>query len=442
MPFLAFLPITIHEHVYFFILGGIDLKEKLKTLLVGVNLKNEKEFQDSMDELNNLVVGLNYEVVDVVTQNLTRFNPRTYVGSGKVDELKPIIAHEDIDCIIVNDELSPQQSRHLEKALATIVIDRTAIILEIFEKRAKSKEAKMQVELAKLEYMLPRLVNQNHSFGQQRGGAFYNKGAGEKKLELERRVIEQRISLLKKELDSFVLTRKTNRQLRQKNKMPIVSLVGYTNAGKSTLMNAVLRLSTQDTIKEVFEKDELFATLDTSVRAINTKSHKNFLLTDTVGFISKLPHQLIKAFRGTLEEVIQSDLLIYVVDVSHPYCDKHIQVTKETIKQLGASEIPHIIVYNKVDVNVDRIGESKDGSIYLSAKEMMNIDVLIESISAHLYPDDQKCEMFIPYTDGGLISFLKEHTHVLKLTYEYEGMRVLLEGKEAIMNKYKQYLVK
>ena len=289
-------------------------------IIVGVQLQKDHHFTYGMQELENLAHALNVEVVGEVTQNLDRINPGYYVGTGKIDEIKALYEEAGANIVIFNDELTPSQIRNLEEALACKVIDRTMLILDIFARRAQTKEAQLQVQLAQLQYMLPRLVGLRASLSRQgggTGGGFKNRGAGETKLELDRRKIEDQISKIKKELAQVVAQRDTQRKQRTRNALPVVSLVGYTNAGKSTVMNQLLALTGQQTHKQVMEKDMLFATLETSVRQIELEDKKSFLLTDTVGFVSKLPHHLVKAFRSTLEEARNADLLLHVVDVSH-----------------------------------------------------------------------------------------------------------------------------
>ena len=281
-------------------------------ILVGVQEQNNEHFDYEMEELRNLAEAINVQVVGTVTQNLERRHPSTYVGKGKITEIKQFYEETDANLIIFNDELSPSQIRNLENELQVKVIDRTMLILDIFARRARTHEARMQVELAQLQYTLPRLVGLRASLGRQgggTGGGFQNKGAGETKLELDRRKIEDQIAKLRKDLELVRDRRDTQRKQRKKSGIPVVSIVGYTNAGKSTLMNGLLRKMDEESTKQVYEENMLFATLDTSVRHLKFTDNKEFLLTDTVGFVSKLPHHLIKAFRSTLEEARGADLL-------------------------------------------------------------------------------------------------------------------------------------
>src|SRR5690625_2929439 len=275
------------------------MKRKNRMVIVGVNVNREQEvFNYSMQELGNLAAACNLEVVDEVTQNMEQLNKKHYIGAGKMQELHDMVQVNQATAVIFDDELSPSQIRNLEKALKCEVLDRTMLILEIFARRAKTKESKLQVEIARLKYMLPRLVGMRESLGRQGGGAgLKNRGAGETKLELDRRKIEEKIAQLNRELEKLVDQRETQRKRRNQNGLPIVSLVGYTNAGKSTIMNTMLDLMDQGNDKMVFEKDMLFATLETSVRRVRSSMNRTFLLTDTVGFINKLPHQDRKSTR-------------------------------------------------------------------------------------------------------------------------------------------------
>ena len=293
------------------------MEEKEKALLVGVNLNDEFYFFKSMNELEELANACDMECVGRVVQNLSNINSAFYVGTGKILEIQEKIRECKPDVVIFNNELSPSQLKNIESKLNIPILDRTSLILEIFAIRAKTKEAKLQVEVARLKYMLPRLVGLHTSLGRQGGGSSVsNKGSGEKKIELDRRKIEDRINRLNKELAELSTIREIQHRKRKDSEVPLVSLVGYTNAGKSTLLNTLIDLSSEDDTKKVFEEDMLFATLETSVRRIKLKDNKEFLLSDTVGFIRELPHGLIKAFRTTLDEVRNADLLLHVIDYS------------------------------------------------------------------------------------------------------------------------------
>ncbi|MHB0803325.1 GTPase HflX [Bacillus thuringiensis] len=413
-----------------------------RAVLVGVNVGNEDDFAYSMEELTNLAEACDVEVIGQVTQNLQRVNPSHYIGKGKIEEVAAYVQEIDANMVIFNDELSPSQIRNLEEDLDCKVIDRTILILDIFAQRAKTKEAQLQVEVAHLQYMMPRLIGLRESLGRQSGGVgTKNKGVGEKKLELDRRKIEEQISVLNKDLEALVAQRQTQRKQRKKNEIPVVALVGYTNAGKSTTMNAMLEIYNGTEEKQVFEKDMLFATLETSVRNIDLPDNKSFLLTDTVGFVSKLPHHLVKAFRSTLEEVAEADLLIHVVDYANPNYEQLIDITNETLKKIGVENIPTIYAYNKsdmVDVEIPKVQEDR---VYISAKKHVGIEELVEMIRSHIYKEYTKCEMLIPYDQGQVVSYFNNHAHVLSTSYENEGTKLQIECKTSDYEKYKHFAI-
>lgn len=415
-----------------------------KAILVGVNLRNDEHFDYSMEELQNLAEALHVEVVGTVTQNLERVTPSHYVGTGKIEEIKNFYEEAQANLVIFNDELSPSQIRNLERDLATKVIDRTMLILDIFGRRAKTREAQMQVELAQLQYMLPRLVGLHASLSRQgggTGGGFKNRGAGETKLELDRRKIEDQIAKIKKDLEHVKEQRETQRKQRRKNALPVVSIVGYTNAGKSTIMNQLLTQIGQEEHKQVFEKDMLFATLETSVRQIELPDKKTFLLTDTVGFVSKLPHHLVKAFRSTLEEARDADLLLHVVDVSNTEHGFMMDVTNETLKAVGVEDIPTIYVYNKADIADVPYPVVSGDNIWISAKQGVGLEELVQLIRQHIFSHYVTCDMLIPYDHGNVVSYLNENASVFNTAYEESGTLLSLEVKAADYAKYQHYVI-
>ncbi|MEY2373890.1 GTPase HflX [Lysinibacillus capsici] len=415
-----------------------------KAILVGVNLRNDKHFDYSIEELQNLAEALHVEVVGTVTQNLERVTPSHYVGTGKIEEIKNFYEEAQANLVIFNDELSPSQIRNLERDLATKVIDRTMLILDIFGRRAKTREAQMQVELAQLQYMLPRLVGLHASLSRQgggTGGGFKNRGAGETKLELDRRKIEDQIAKIKKDLEHVKEQRETQRKQRRKNALPVVSIVGYTNAGKSTIMNQLLTQIGQEEHKQVFEKDMLFATLETSVRQIELPDKKTFLLTDTVGFVSKLPHHLVKAFRSTLEEARDADLLLHVVDVSNTEHGFMMDVTNETLKAVGVEDIPTIYVYNKADIADVPYPVVSGDNIWISAKQGDGLEELVQLIRQHIFSHYVTCDMLIPYDHGNVVSYLNENASVFNTAYEEGGTLLSLEVKAADYAKYQHYVI-
>ena len=412
-----------------------------RAILVGVDLNNDKNFDYSVEELKNISEACSVQVVGVLTQKLERVNPACYIGTGKVDEVALLVEQNDANLVIFNDELSPSQIRNLEHGLQCKVIDRTILILDIFASRAKTREAQLQVEVAQLKYMMPRLIGLNASLSRQAGG-IGSKGPGEKKLELDRRRIEEQVHKLNKELDSLVLARQNQRKLRKRNSTPVVALVGYTNAGKSTTMNALLTVSNAQSEKSVFEKNMLFATLETSTRHIQLPDNKQFLLTDTVGFVSKLPHQLVKAFRSTLEEVTEADLLLHVVDLSHPEFQTQIEITNKVLDELGVKETPMVYVYNKADLVEDEFTPSTKEAVRISAKNLTNIDTLIDCIKSHIFQHYVKASFLIPYDRGNLVSYLNEHANVFDTEYLENGTLITVECSEHDAHRLAEYKVK
>ncbi len=430
-----------------------------KVLLIGVNVNNDPDFDYHMEELEGLAEACEMEVVGTVTQNLPAVSSAWYVGSGKLEEIRLAADELGAETAVFDNSLKPFQLRNLEKALEIPVLDRTNLILDIFERRARTREARLQVESASLQYMLPRLSGRGSTMsrlGGAAGGGLTNRGAGETKLELDRRRIEKRISELNRELRELDQNRNTQRRMRQKSELPSVALVGYTNAGKSTLMNRMLetymnepeKLPREETDeapggKKVFEKDMLFATLDTTVRRINPGDHRDFLLSDTVGFIDGLPPTLVKAFRSTLAEAVSADLILQVVDFSDPHYKEQMQVTEDTLRELEAEQIPCIYVMNKSDLvmeETDLPNEIGD-RIYMSAKKGFGLDLLVKRIQETLFCDYRECEMLIPYTDGAVSEYLREHTTVRSLEYVPEGVRMKLLCKESDIGRYGRYIV-
>jgi len=411
-----------------------------KGIIVGININNENGFEESMVELKNLCMACDIEAIGELVQNSKQINKAHYIGSGKLDELKSLVNSEEVDIVIFNNELSSSQLRNIEKAIECEVIDRTALILSIFAERAKTREAKLQVEVARLQYLLPRLIGANENLGRQSGGVgTKNKGAGEKKLELDRRKIEAKIAALNKELEELKHQRETQRNLRRKSSVPQIALVGYTNAGKSSIMNSMIDTFKDSEEKKVFEKDMLFATLETSIRSIKLDDNKKFLLSDTVGFVSNLPHNLIKAFRSTLEEVCEADLLLHVVDISNPDYKHHLKVTNETLKEIGAESVPMIYVYNKIDLVDDYLTE-KNG-VYISAKKNLGIDKLVETISNKVFNNYINCNMFIPYDKGNLLSYLNGNARVIDRKYRNNGTELSIECSNIDYEKYREYVI-
>lgn len=416
------------------------MEQKQRAIIVGSNLKNDKEFLNMMEELYGLADACDIEVVGEITQKLERVYPSHYLGKGKIQELFTLIHEKDVEMIIFNDELSPSQIRNLDTALKCKVIDRTVLILDILSKRSKSKEVQLQVEIAKLQYILPRVTCLGEHLSRQASGTgFINISSGETKFELDHRKIKDRISGLHSELETLVVQRQNQRKQRKKSGIPVVVLVGYTNAGKSRIMNSMIDLYSSSIDKKVFEKDMLFATLETYVRNIKLPDNKSFLLSDTVGFISKLPHQLVNAFRSTLEEITEADMLVHVVDYSNPNYKQHIEVTKETLKELGADNIPIIYAYNKTDLVEGEITKDEKDCIYISDKNKVGIDKLVNDICKRAVPQHVSCELLIPYEKGNLLSYFKDNANIKSIKYYSNGVLISVECKESDYRRYKQF---
>ncbi len=433
-----------------------------RALLVGVNLNDGEDYLTSLKELGALAEACEMEVTATAEQTLDQVHKAFYIGTGKVEEVKELAIECDVDVIIFDNSLSPMQMRNLQERLEKPILDRSTLILDIFARRARSREAKLQVEVARLQYMLPRLVGLHAALSRQGGasGSMSNRGAGEKKLELDRRVLEKRLSQLRRELKEVGQERETQRKQRMKTGMPRVALVGYTNAGKSTLLNAMLELYGTDEVdaeeKKVMEKDMLFATLDTTVRKIAPQDHHAFLLSDTVGFIHKLPHNLVEAFQSTLEEAKEADILLQVVDYSDAHYRDQIAVTNQTLHKLGADGVPMLYVYNKADLvepeALPGLAGTESGKllqslpvvaqdgIYMSAKERVGVEELIGLIETKLSGGYRDCTMLIPYTDGRAVSYLNEHGVVRQTQYLEEGVQLSLQCREEDYQFYRDYL--
>ena len=415
-------------------------EDEYRAVLVG--LQRDEDISYSMEELKGLAEAAGVEVLGQMIQNLERPNTATLIGKGKVEELAEIVKNMDADTVIFNDELTGMQLRNLEDAVGVRIIDRTILILDIFADRASSKEGKLQVELAQLQYRLPRLTGFGKSLSRL-GGGIGTRGPGEKKLETDRRHIEKRMYDIKSELAQIKNTRGVQRARREKNEIPVVALVGYTNSGKSALMNRLMTLTEKEE-KTVFEKDMLFATLDTQQRSVTLDTNHRFILVDTVGFVSRLPHSLVNAFKATLEEVAYADLLIHVVDASYENHDFHIEVTNKVLEEIGAGDKEKIIAFNKIDLLEEQssvIPVAGAENVFISAKYDRNIDRLIELIKNKIFSDMVRVQMVIPYTRGDISSYLCERARVLAVEYKENGTWFDAELKAADYQRFKEYEV-
>ncbi|MBM7616850.1 GTP-binding protein HflX [Weissella uvarum] len=422
-----------------------ETDQRRPVILAGLN-RGTDDFDYQMEELANLVEANQLEPVATVTQKLERPNPGTYFGKGKVEALKEAVDYYGADMVVTNDELSPSQIRNLEADTGVGVIDRTALILDIFASRAKTRIAKLQVEIAQLQYQLPRLrTSMNVRLDQQtggNGGSFTSRGAGETKLEMNRRHIEHQISDLRKELAEIEADDVTRRARREKENIKNVALIGYTNAGKSTIMNGLVRRYGENQDKTVFQADMLFATLETSVRKLNLPDNQSFLLSDTVGFVSNLPHGLVAAFRATLAEAAQADLLVQVVDYSDPNYREMMQTTEKTLKEIGVGDIPMVVVYNKADRCEDVPYPERDGdNLVLSAKDDQSLDLLVETIRQHIFADLQEKQVLVPYDQGQVVAELNEQATVVATEYVETGTLLTVVLTPAQVGRYAQYFV-
>ena len=421
-----------------------NIQKDEQVIIAGLDTGQE-DYDYSMTELAELAQANHMDVVQRVDQVIDRPNPATYFGTGKVAEIAEVAATNDATTIITNDELSPSQLRNLEEEVGCRILDRTALILEIFANRAQTKEAKLQVQIAELQYRLPRLqTSASQRLDQQTGGGsgFTNRGAGETKLEMDRRTIQHQISHLRHELADIDKSEATKRKQRAKSNIPTAALVGYTNAGKSTIMNGLVRRYGAVEDKTVFEKNMLFATLDTSVRRLTLPSKKDFLLSDTVGFVSKLPTNLVKSFRSTLAEAANADLLIQVIDYSDPHYEEMMHTTEQTLKQIGIDNIPMINVFNKADkTEIEFPVLEGDDQVVISAKQPESLDLLVNVIRKHLFKDYVQVKLLLPFAEGQLVSYLNEHTNILNTEYRTDGTLLTVEMSPQEAQRFTKYEV-
>lgn len=397
-----------------------DVSEKV--ILVGVSAGDGIDTKESLDELEELARTAGASVAGMMIQNREAPHPGTYLGKGKIEELVEMIVSLGATGIICDDELSPAQMANLEDALGTKVMDRTLLILDIFAQRASTREGKIQVELAQLRYRSTRLVGLGRSLSRL-GGGIGTRGPGENKLEMDRRLIRERISHLKKELEEVKRHREVARSQRSKNPVPVAAIVGYTNAGKSTLLNTL-------TGAHVLEEDKLFATLDPTTRNFTLESGQQILLTDTVGFIRKLPHHLIDAFRSTLEEARYSDMIIHVVDASNPQMDTQMHVVYETLRQLDIKDQTIITAFNKMDLVSQKPGQvmlkdfQADHTVYISARNRETLGTLTDTVEKVLREQKIYVEKVFDYREAGKIASIRKYGQLLEEEYTDQGIRV------------------
>src|SRR6195256_1626391 len=392
-------------------------KNHERALLIGLEKQgvSKWDLQDSLDELAELANSAGAEVVDTITQKLQKPTAPYYIGKGKAEEIKHSFQDREVTSVIFDDELSPAQGRNLENLLARKVLDRTQLILDIFAQRARSREGRLQIELAQLQYLLPRLTGMWEHLSRQTGGIGM-RGPGETQLEVDRRRVQERIARLERELESVRKTRAVQRQGRKRHQWPVASVVGYTNAGKSTLLNLL-------TGADVVAENRLFATLDPTTRSFTLPNKQRVLLTDTVGFLRKLPHTLIESFKATLEEVHEADLLIHVVDLGHPRVDEQMAAVDSVIKELDAFGKQTLIVFNKIDLleNPDLAStycRRFPGSVAISAKVGQGIDQFVDALQSALHAWRLRSHFRIPLSESNLIAELHRVGHVLELRYD------------------------
>lgn len=394
-----------------------DFKERV--ILVGVSEQDGDDAEDSLAELAELVKTAGASVAGTLIQKRELIHPGTYVGTGKVAEIAELLEHTGATGIVCDDELSPAQLKNLETMLNTKVMDRTLIILDIFAARATTSEGKIQVELAQLKYRLSRLTGLGRSMSRL-GGGIGTRGPGEKKLEIDRRLINDRIAQLNRELKEVVKHREIARAKRERNAVPVVAIVGYTNAGKSTLLNHL-------TDAEVLEEDKLFATLDPTTRMLELEGHQQVLLTDTVGFIRKLPHHLIEAFKSTLEEAKYADYIIHVVDASNPQRDKQMYIVYETLDHLGVKNKKILTLFNKIDIRTDDdpLKDFRaDHVLQISAAENAGLDAVKDVLQEMLREDKIYIERVIPYAQAGVLQLVRNKGELVSEEYVPEGISI------------------
>ncbi len=425
----------------------VDEKRE-RAVIVGLNATsnsargNENDIDESMAELAKLAEAAGAEVVASIIQNRASRDVGYYVGKGKIEEIKEQVLLLEATIVIFNDELSGTQIKNIEELLGTKILDRAALILDIFAQRALSKEGKLQVELAQLRYRLPRLQGLGKQMSRT-GGGIGTRGPGEQKLEIDRRYILNRVTNIKRELEEVKKYRSVQRAQRSKASIPLVALVGYTNAGKSTLLNELIKTHqdySED--KEVLVKDMLFASLDVTLRKAVLPSKKEFLVVDTVGFVSKLPHDLVEAFKATLEEVKFADLIIHVIDASNDNHEIQMNTTLEVLKALEVQNKSMITVYNKIDLFDTEINyKNSEDVLYISARNNLNMDKLLQAIEQKLTKNTYAVTMAIPFERGDIPNTLKNKYYIEKFEYREEGIKLDINLDEQDYNRYKDFII-
>ncbi len=420
-----------------------------KALLVGLNITSATKRDDnidineSMEELKELTKAAGAEVVGSLIQNRQSKDSTYYVGKGKVEEIKAYSDSLGATMVIFNDELSGAHIRNIEEVVGIKIIDRTTLILDIFAQRALSKEGKLQVELAQLKYRLPRLYGMGGQMSRT-GAGIGTRGPGEQKLEIDKRNILNKAADIRRELKEFKKNRETQRVQRLKSNLPIVALVGYTNAGKSTLLNELIKTHKDyNKEKEVMAKDMLFATLDVTLRKAILPNKKEFLVVDTVGFVSKLPHDLVEAFKATLEEVKYADLILHVIDATNSSYELQKNTTESVLKELNVTDKPIILVYNKIDkLELDIYPKNREDIIYISAKKGINMDKLLDMIQKAVMKNTYNVSLLIPYDKGHIFSKIKDKYNIDEFEYVEEGTKLRVSLDEEDYNAYKEYIIK
>lgn len=419
-----------------------------RALLVGLNITStarkidDIDINESMEELKELAKAAGAEVVGSLIQNKQTRDAAFYVGKGKVEEIKAYADSLGATVVIFNDELSGAHIRNIEEVVGVKVIDRTTLILDIFAQRALTKEGKLQVEIAQLKYRLPRLSGMGGALGKT-GSGIGARGPGEQKLEIDKRHILNKAADIRRELKEIRKVRETQRVQRLKSNIPIVAIVGYTNAGKSTLLNELIKTHKDyEKEKEVFAKDMLFATLDVTLRKALLPNKKEFLVVDTVGFVSKLPHDLVDAFKATLEEVHYADLILHVIDATNSSYELQKSTTEKVLKELGANDKQTIIVYNKIDrLDLDIYPKNTDETIYISAKKGTNMPELLQLVQDAIMEKTYAVKLLLPYERGDIFSKVKDKYNVENFEYVENGITLDVNLQEADYNIYKEYIL-